>query len=298
MSLPFVETGRVRVGSEYATRRLNRVVDCLEPSLVHASNPGERTPFADRSAINSMDLLVVGAGAVGRWFAETVDTAPAFADQDHVVARDAAEVVGGRAVTLDSDERFDAICIAVPIPAAVDAIHDHAARADSAVFDVTGIMDPVVEAMRAAAPDCERTSLHPLFAPANEPGNVAVVIDNGGPITEQVVDALETRGNDTFETTPAEHDAAMETVQAKAHVAVLAYALAGDDVREEFHTPVSAPFSDIVDTITGGDPRVYADIQSTFEGADEVAEAARRLAAADPDTFERLYREAQDSGGG
>jgi prephenate dehydrogenase len=86
----------------------------------------------------------------------------------------------------------------------------------------------------------------------------------------------------------------METVQSSAHAAVLAYALALEPVRPEFHTPVSAALADVVDTVTGGTPRVYREIQSTFDGAERVAEAAARIAAADADSdaFETLYREA------
>jgi len=49
--------------------------------------------------------------------------------------------------------------------------------------------------------------------------------------------------------------------------------------------------SALVDQVTGGDAHVYSDIQRTFEGADAVAEAARRLADADAETFERIYEE-------
>jgi prephenate dehydrogenase len=37
---------------------------------------------------------------------------------------------------------------------------------------------------------------------------------------------------------------------------------------------------------------VYREIQESFEGADAVADAARRIADADGDAFERLYEEA------
>jgi prephenate dehydrogenase len=92
--------------------------------------------------------------------------------------------------------------------------------------------------MREHGGDRERLSTHPLFSAANAPGNVAVVRDATGPVTDAVVDALAAAGNEPFETTAEEHDRAMETVQTKAHAAVLAYALAADDVREEFHTPL------------------------------------------------------------
>jgi Na+/H+ antiporter NhaC len=88
-------------------------------------------------------------------------------------------------------------------------------------------------------------------------------------------------------------DEAMETVQAGAHAAVLAWRLAGDDVREEFHTPVSAALDEIADTVTEGSPAVYAEIQDAFDGADAVAEAAREIADADPAAFVALYEAAR-----
>ncbi len=48
----------------------------------------------------------------------------------------------------------------------------------------------------------------------------------------------------------------------------------------------------LADRVTGGDHRVYGDIQTAFDGAEEVAAAARRVADADEEAFERLYREA------
>jgi prephenate dehydrogenase len=151
--------------------------------------------------------------------------------------------------------------------------------------------DPVA-AMREHAPDRERVSLHPLFAPEGEPGNVPVVADAPGPVTDTVRETLESRGNHLFETTPAEHDEAMETVQARTHATILAYALAAEDVPERFHTPVSAGLADLVGRVTGGEARVYADIQATFDGADDVAAAAERVAETDGDAFESLYDEA------
>ena len=241
-----------------------------------------------------MEVLVVGAGEMGRWVGSTLTPGfdVAYADRDPAAARAAAATIDGRSVPLDGDETFDAVCLAVPISVVDDAVRDHAPRADRAVFDVTGVMDAPVTAMRAAAPDRERLSLHPLFAAANAPGNVAAVHDAAGPVTEHVRETLAAAGNRLFDTTPAEHDEAMETVQASAHAAVIAYALAAEDVRDEFATPVSETLSGLVKTVTGGTPRVYREIQESFPGADRVADAATELADADAETFERLYREA------
>ncbi|WP_134669989.1 prephenate dehydrogenase/arogenate dehydrogenase family protein [Halorussus marinus] len=239
-----------------------------------------------------MNVLVVGAGEMGRWFGETVKADVAFADADPAVATAAAEAVGGRAVELSTDERFEAVCLAVPISAAESAITDHADRAASAMLDVTGAMARPVAAMADHAPDRERVSLHPLFGAANAPGNVAVVADAPGPATDAILDDLRAAGNDLVETTAAEHDEAMSTVQSSAHAAILSFALAADEVPEGLTTPVFEALADVVGQVAGNDPDVYAEIQSTFEGADDVADAARRLADADAEAFADLYREA------
>ena len=253
-----------------------------------------------------MDVLVVGAGAMGQWFARAVADAieeVAFADVDPAAAERAAtefEAADARVRTaaIDGDERFDVVCLAVPMPAVEEAVAAHADRAKEALVDVTGAMAAPVAAMATHAPDRERVSFHPLFAPENEPGNVAVVADEPGPITDRLREALTARDNHLFETTSEEHDTAMETVQASAHAAIIAYALVseGTDVREEFHTPVSAGLEALVEQVTGNAPEVYAEIQAAFDGAEAVTAAAERIAAADPETFAELYERASDSG--
>lgn len=241
-----------------------------------------------------MDVLIVGAGTMGRWFGEVVagpDTEVAFVDREEAVAREAVGTVGGRAVPEGTAERFDLVCLAVPIPAVERTIELYAPLADRAVADVSGVMRAPVAAMEAHAPEREHVSLHPLFSPENAPGNVPVVADDG-PVAGWVRERLREAGNALVETTPEEHDEAMGTIQTKAHAAILAFALAADEVPDEFETPVSRELDGLVRNVTGGNPHVYADIQSTFPGADEVAEAAIAVAEADHEAFEALYREA------
>jgi prephenate dehydrogenase len=242
------------------------------------------------------ELLVVGAGTVGRWLAGVLaaelDSSVAFADADRAAADAAAEAVGGRAVALDTDERFAAVCVAVPISAAAEAVATHAPRAEHALYDVTGEMGAPVAAMAEHAPERERASFHPLFAPESAPGRIAVVPDAPGPITDAIRAAFEAGGNAVFETSVEEHDTAMETVQARAHAAVLAFALAAEDVRRRFDTPVSGPLRDLAAQVANGPSGVYGAIQGAFDGAGEVAAAAERIAEASPEAFEELYREA------
>ncbi|WP_336135715.1 NAD(P)-binding domain-containing protein [Natronomonas amylolytica] len=241
-----------------------------------------------------MQLLVVGAGEMGRWFARHSGAdSVAFADRDHTVARNAAaEHDDATTVPLDTDERFEVVCIAVPMTAVPEAIADHAEKATEAVVDVSGEMRDSVAALADHAEGRERASFHPLFSASNAPGNVPVVVDRDGPTIETIRDSLSAAGNEVFETTPAEHDRAMETVQAKAHTAVLAYALAADDVDPRFHTTLSAPLEELVEQMVDGTPEVYAEIQERFAGREAVAEAARELADADRETFVDRYEEA------
>jgi prephenate dehydrogenase len=245
-----------------------------------------------------MTLLVIGAGTMGEWFARTLaeTTEVAVADTDPERATAVAERLGATSVPLDTDERFDTVCLAVPISAVEEAIAEHAPKAERAVVDVTGSMAEPVAAMEIHAPDRERLSLHPLFAPENAPGRIAVVADAAGPATDEVRTAL-AAANTVFETTPAEHDRAMATVQTGAHAAVLAYALAAEDVREEFHTPISGPLDELTEQVLSGSPQVYTEIQHRFAGAAAVAEAAERIADADDEEFAALYREARDGTG-
>ncbi|WP_158056587.1 prephenate dehydrogenase/arogenate dehydrogenase family protein [Halorussus halophilus] len=239
-----------------------------------------------------MEILVVGAGAMGRWLGGVVDADVAFADADPAAAERATEALGERArtVSLDTDERFAAVCVAVPISAAEDAIADHAPKAEQAVFDVTGTMAGPLATMGEEVPDRERASFHPLFAPENAPGNVAVVVEQSGPVIDAVRQQMRAHGNELVETTAQEHDEAMETVQASTHAAVLAFALAAEDVPDGLTTPVYDELAKLSEQVTGGTPRVYAEIQDAFDGADRVAEAATELAEADSETFTDIYR--------
>lgn len=243
-----------------------------------------------------MDVLIVGAGDVGRWFGELVEGAPAFADVDRERAASAADAAGPRArvVDLDGEESFGLVCIAVPLSVAGTVIEAQASRAQQAVIDLTGSMVGPLETMARVAPARERVSFHPLFAPEHAPGRVAVSTAAGGPATDRVSRWFEDAGNTLVDVDPATHDEAMQTVQGRAHAAILAFALAADDVPDGLETPVYEDLRSLVDRVTDGNPDVYADIQTTFGGAEEVADAAARIAESDPESFAALY---EDAGG-
>ncbi|MWG33963.1 prephenate dehydrogenase/arogenate dehydrogenase family protein [Halomarina oriensis] len=255
-----------------------------------------------------MHCCIVGAGEMGTWVGRTLADAGhdvAVADLDADAADRAATTVDGGTVpvspppTPESTDRFDAVVLAVPIPAVAEAVAAQAPRAEHAVVDVTGVMGPALDAMREHAPDHERLSLHPMFSTANAPGRIAAVPDATGRVTDAIREALVAAGNEVFETTATDHDEAMETVQAKAHAAVLAYGLVREAVDPRYHTDVSTALFEAVESITGSTAHVFGDIQAAFDGAEELAAAAERVAESrgDPEAFATLYEEAGRSGG-
>jgi prephenate dehydrogenase len=249
-----------------------------------------------------MNVLVVGAGTMGRWVGRVLTDASqsvAVTDADPATTREAAAQLDCRVFDPDDADGFDVVCLAVPMPAIEPAIAEYAPLAERAVVDVAGTMTEPLAAMADHAPGCARASFHPLFAPENEPGSVPVVVDSQGRDIETMRAALEARDNHVFETTAAEHDDAMATVQAKTHAAVLAFGLAVEEVDPAFHTPVSSVLAELLEQVTSGSPGVYADIQEQFAGADDIAAAAESIASADRERFEQLYETASpDQGGG
>lgn len=240
-----------------------------------------------------MDVLIVGAGSVGRWVATVVDGPVAFADADNDVATAAAaDRTDARVVDLDGEETFEVVCVAVPMRAASAVIEHQAPRATAAVVDVTGSMREPLATMASVVPYLERVSYHPLFAPEHAPGRVAVSSGEPGPTTAALADGFEAAGNELVPVSADEHDEAMRTIQGRAHAAILSFGLVAEEVPEELTTPVFEDLISLRDRVTGGNDAVYADIQEEFDGAAEIARAARHIADADREEFADLYDDA------
>ncbi|MFW6385512.1 MAG: prephenate dehydrogenase [Halodesulfurarchaeum sp.] len=242
-----------------------------------------------------MDALVVGAGAIGRWFAEMIPWKVTFADVDESAAVSSARSLGERGSVgeLRGESRYDVVVIAVPMRVASETIRVEGKRAERAIVDLTGSMQEPLSAMEVVASGIERVSYHPLFAPEHAPGNIAVSVGESGPITDKIWDGLETNGNELIEVDPAEHDEAMKTIQGRAHAAILAFGLTASDVPPGLSTPVYEQLHELLERVTSGTPQVYADIQDRFDGAQDVRDAASKLASADREAFETLYRDAR-----
>ena len=240
-----------------------------------------------------MDALIVGAGAVGRWFGSLWDGPVAFADVDRAVASQAAEADQNATVAaLDETKTYDLVVVAVPMRVATDVIAEQADRATRALADFTGSMGDPLDAMAEVGEDLERVSFHPLFAPEHAPGRVAKSVGKPGPAVDELTRALVGDGNTVVPVEAGVHDDAMRTVQGRTHAAILAFGLAADPVPEGLETPVYEELAALRARVTDGSPGVYADIQDRFDGVEDLERALSRLSGAERSEFESLYDDA------
>tara|TARA_A100001037_G_C15148859_1_gene637874 strand:- start:839 stop:1570 length:732 start_codon:yes stop_codon:yes gene_type:complete len=240
-----------------------------------------------------MKLLIVGAGSMGRWFASSVDAEITFLDVRSEIAQIAANEMGAKMSEIDTVELFDVVCIAVPIPNVVEAISTYSKNATEVICDITGVMKTPIEAMKQYGNDIGRMSLHPLFGPENYPGRIASVMDENRPMAKKIIEDLEGAGNTLFTTTAEEHDEVMRTVQGMAHAAILSFALASQEVPNEFGTPIFDGLRELVKDMTNGNARVYSDIQEVFGGSTEIMKAAEKISSSNWEEFKRIYDEAR-----
>ncbi len=240
-----------------------------------------------------MDLLIVGAGAVGQWVGSLWDGPVAFADADRQVAVQAAAHTQNASVAdLDGDSTAEVVAVAVPMRVTREVIVEQADRAERVLVDFTGSMTEPLETMADVAPDLERVSFHPLFAPEHSPGRVAKSVGKPGPSVDDVTRTLVNAGNTIVPVEPAVHDDAMATVQGRVHATVLAFGLAAEPVPEELGTPVYEDLQALRERVTSGPAGVYADIQDQFDGIEDLQTAIDSLAEADRTEFESLYDDA------
>jgi prephenate dehydrogenase len=228
--------------------------------------------------------VVGGTGAVGRLFVErllgsgaavtAVDLAPASAavPRPSVDYRYLQGDLGSVSLELAEElARADAVVLAVPELVAYGSAGKLCGLLGphTLLVDTLSVKGPLVDAVRAAAPERELVGLNPMFAPSLgfEGRPVAAVTVNPGERSRQLLELVGSWGGRVVPVTPDSHDRLAAATQALPHAAVLALGLAlpalGIDI-VELASVAPPPFTTmlaLLARIASGNPEVYWDIQ-------------------------------------
>ena len=268
----------------------------------------------DRGAVEGLVLVVGAALGPGRWFADRladgtrpavlIDTAAAAGalrdrddgvtlvavmgdDGDFTRVIDGSRIAPGTAAT---------VVVAVPVaamPAVLHALAVHTGPSTDVVV-ITSTMAATLEASRPLVGDAALWAVHLLFDPnlTAVDGQSVYIVGDGATPPGWLDDAVSGSGGVLRTGSAEEHDAAMASVQATTHRALVAFAdaVTRSDVDLETLWTLRTPLFDSLFGLTARalDPRQQAAVASVQAASG--AEAGDRLAASlqdlDGDDFE------------
>ncbi len=180
-----------------------------------------------------MDLLIVGCGLMGGWFARHLSgviKSLELYDVDLRAAERLASEVGGRVLTdLSESSGARGVIVAVPISAAKEVLRELGARAGDWEFvvEITALKGPVVaEVRRLRRKGTTTVMLHPLFGPRTHEVEGAPVahVEPGDEEREREVIEQLLPGAEVIRVGVREHDAAVRYSIALTHFIGLAAA--------------------------------------------------------------------------
>ena len=170
-------------------------------------------------------LVVGGAGNMGRWFCEFLDSKgfgvsvadPRGAPPGFPLVRDVAEAAAG----------FDVVLLATPPSAVGPVLKSLAGRCDGLVFEIGSLKAPFLRELReAAASGAQVTSVHPMWGPATDllASKNVVVCDCGNADANRQAKALfEDTAANVVEMPVEAHDAFMARVLGLPHAVNLVF---------------------------------------------------------------------------
>jgi chorismate mutase/prephenate dehydrogenase len=206
-------------------------------------------------------LLVGGAGAMGRylhrWF---TDAGYRVRTLDRKDWHDAAALCNGIELAL----------LSVPIGQTAEVIQQLAPHLppDCLLSDITSLKAAPLAAMLDAHPG-PVVGLHPLFGPATTSMDKQVVITSPGrraPECQWLLDQFTDWGAIVIQADPAEHDAAMDVIQALRHFAAFTFGKflferrIALDRTLEFSSPIYRLELGMVGRLFAQDPALYSEI--------------------------------------
>jgi chorismate mutase/prephenate dehydrogenase len=233
-------------------------------------------------------LIIGGAGRMGRWFADFLDSQgyavsiadPFASDTPYPSRRD------WRA----GDLREDMIVVAAPLAISGQILQELAQlRPSGLVFDIGSLKAPLRAGLESLAnAGCRVASLHPMFGPDTRllSGRHVIIADVGCPEASQEISALfEATMAERVEMSLDEHDRLMAFVLGLSHALNIAFFTALADSGED--VPHLAALSsttfdaqlDVCSKVAAENPQLYFEIQSLNAHGAEALEALEKSVA-------------------
>lgn len=167
------------------------VVKLLIRESLHAQELDRRAHTRALSPGGRSALVVGGAGQMGRWFADFLDS-KGFA----VSIADPRGAYNGLPLVKDvaaSAHAFDLVLIATPPSAVAGALRDVVGRCEGLIFEIGSLKSPFLKDLKeAVASGATLTSVHPMWGPSTEllANKNVVVCDCGNATANRAARAL------------------------------------------------------------------------------------------------------------
>lgn len=243
-----------------------------------------------------MDFAVIGAGAMGRWFAGFGKERGWNVTLSDIDPERAEEVAGELGVDVagsneEAAEGAELVLVSVPIketPGVVEDVSD-SLEEGALLFDITSVKEGVVEKMEELDLDSELASIHPLFGPGAgklEGKNMIAVPVRAGDRYRELIGTFSDLGANLVEMGAGDHDRLMAVTQSLTHFTLLSYFSALDsmdriDEAEELQTPMFQNLLGLTKAFLMEEPGLCGDIQTENRYAADVRsslkEACRSL---------------------
>lgn len=224
-----------------------------------------------------MEMAVIGAGAMGKWFANFAKNSGwnvKITDIDQEKAQKVAQELGvGLAETnVRATEGADIVLISVPIKETPKIISEvsESLENDALLIDIASVKEDPVDTMTQTKTEAEMVSMHPLFGPGAEDLKnrtiVAVPIRDGEKY-QSLRKLLSNLGAQIVEMEASEHDRIMSVTQSLTHFTLLSYLSAlksmnASEKAKELRTPMFQKLLDISKAFLIEDPELCGDIQT------------------------------------
>jgi chorismate mutase/prephenate dehydrogenase len=280
-------------GALEAARRLGLPEDLVENLMRMLIRSSLTTQERERVAAEGRGggkraLIIGGAGRIGRWFADFLDSQGYAVSIADPAARDLP--YPSRADWSDGALEEHLIVVAAPLAVSGTILTALAARRPAGlIFDLGSLKTPLIDGLRALLEaGCRVTSLHPMFGPDTRllSGRHVILVDVGCPAATREAAAL-------FESTMADrvvmsleaHDRLMAYVLGLSHALNIAFFTALADSGED--VPHLARLSSttfdaqlrVSSRVAAENPELYFEIQSLNVHGDEALAALERSVA-------------------